>query len=78
MPKIYIYEAEPGDWRFDDDPGVEKIFGAFTEVSEDTLDLYRNLRKSRQILNYMLEEDKKKQQEFDWSTYFPEGNKTNE
>jgi len=67
MKKIFVYEAEPGDWRFDDDPEVEKFYGYYSEISQrEYIELLR-LNNARVTLKRLLAEIKEKEVEYDWS-----------
>jgi len=51
MPKILIYEAEPGDWRFDTDH-----WGNYVEVTDEELAELKSMQEARRKLNKRLAE----------------------
>lgn len=52
MTRIFVYEAEPGDWRFDED---YQAYGSFVEVDQADLLELRLLNDARKQLNAKLE-----------------------
>lgn len=57
MRKIFIYEAEPGDYRFDED--YECYGGYYVEVTEEQYSKLYRLAKGRDELNNILRDLKK-------------------
>lgn len=65
MPKIIVYEAEPGDWRFDNGEVFDDYYrGEYgIEVSEEQLAELVRLEEARKRLNSLLKELKAKEPE---------------
>lgn len=56
MAKILIYEAEPGDWRFDTEP-----WGYYIEVTDEELAELKHMDEARRKLNKRLAELKERE-----------------
>ena len=57
MKRIHIYEAEPGDYRFNDADDYED----YVEVDDGMYDYLKMLKEMRDKLNHSLEELKKRE-----------------
>jgi len=57
MKRIFVYEAEPGDYRFDVE--YENFGGYYVEITEKEFDKIYRLDKGRDELNNILRELKK-------------------
>lgn len=56
MKRIEVYEAEPGDWRFSEEP-----WGYYVEVTDEELAELRAMEAARKALNSRLEALKAKE-----------------